>query len=89
MYRKDRTSIYSDDSLSSSTENAIWDDLQQNEQNSDFIVGSYSPTRLTPPPVRSLSELRNMYSQLSLPGPCADCENNYAIIGKLRGTTIF
>ena len=75
-------------SLSSSTENAIWEDLQVNTASTKVLAsvqhfqsgspssfsmgGEYSPITTTPPPVRSLADLRNMFSTLSFAAPCAD-----------------
>lgn len=34
-----------------------------------------SPIEMTPPPIKSLQDLRNNFSNLSLAGPCPDCES--------------
>jgi hypothetical protein len=61
-----KTHLDLDDVLSSSAENLLWEDLQETRLPFEraFSMETYSPITTTPPTVRTLSDLRNMYSQL-------------------------
>ena len=81
--------------ISEEIENDIWRDLQltkeiqkiERKYSSGSLNGNIldSPLDLTPPPIKSLADLRNNFSSLSLAGPCPDCENADAKIERLKG----
>ena len=81
--------------ISDEIENDIWRDFQltkeiqkiERKYSSGSLNGNVldSPLDLTPPPIKSLADLRNNFSSLSLAGPCPDCENSEAKIERLKG----